>query len=563
MSSDSPGRDPDNPVESHPLSPYPPNNEANENLQADHIVGSQNDVSLPSESNNVEIPVISAENPPHHASVAPTISQLNDDELAGLAADDLVESDIMDLLLDLVPGNPAGNSPWNDETNEVRSTHASETDKDTAARENENLALHKDGNNDVNDSREKERKRGPYKCPECGSIKVENKDGVDIPHLCPVLVSRVEEWALKNGKTISEERMREILQRAQRKMEDDEAARKEAPLLPSSEAKQSTPAATQSNDTPSSSRGPYRCRECNVPLKGHRCPYRLKYRKETVDDNRKRAAQPCQIAENSKDNAASQPATKSFEEIAQLRAEKEGHDGKPATRPRHPMGKEVPKLATAPLQNTGNIDDDHTMDEDDLKPAARPRQESEEDDRKPAAQPLQANFKLTTEATVQPDKFSTNDDQKVAAQPHQLTAEDEIRDENPDDKLNEESREKGRPPKRFKIIASSEEQPEVFAGVAAVEWAMPTTTVEEPPSNQQSEATEEPTTTEAVELVDSNETNDEKMPLEAVMEGISSTTATQPQDKALRSRPPLGRSQQHVEKDDDIEPGPGPNQPPL
>ena len=67
-------------------------------------------------------------------------------------------------------------------------------------------------------------KRGPYKCPACGARKVETKDGVPIPHLCPELVEEVKVWAHKQDGKMSAEQLRDLVREAQRRMNADKDA---------------------------------------------------------------------------------------------------------------------------------------------------------------------------------------------------------------------------------------------------------------------------------------------------------------------------------------------------
>ena len=205
----------------------------------------------------------------------------------------------------------------------------------------------------------------------------------------------------RNATRISNERLREILEEAERRMRaEDETPHGNSPY--------------KSNGTPSSSRGPYRCRECNVPLKGHRCPFRLKYRKETAAADRKLAARPRQVDENGKMKAAA---------------------NNPAARPYQEAEEDDPKRAAQPSQSA---------DTKDVKPAVqRVKVSIDGKDQKPSAKPHQD----TSDFKVKADETSTEEDRPIKrlkideVSPEattNMTATDTVNDVAPDD-LQEES----------------------------------------------------------------------------------------------------------------------------
>lgn len=109
---------------------------------------------------------------------------------------------------------------------------------------------------------EQMRGRGPYKCRLCG-VPLKN-------HVCPFRNNR------HMSSVIPTERINEILAEAERRMQVDEDAVREghdppyASLFPLP-----------------GSRSPYRywCRECDLPLKGHNCPFRDNCRKKRRKTN--------------------------------------------------------------------------------------------------------------------------------------------------------------------------------------------------------------------------------------------------------------------------------------
>jgi hypothetical protein len=87
-----------------------------------------------------------------------------------------------------------------------------------------------------------------YNCSECGEGKAEKKTvngkTVSIPHCCPALLKRVQEWTKKHDMNPSHERLKMLLEQFE--------GRKDA-----------EPNADQSKK----SRGPYNCGSCGFPKK--------------------------------------------------------------------------------------------------------------------------------------------------------------------------------------------------------------------------------------------------------------------------------------------------------
>lgn len=108
-----------------------------------------------------------------------------------------------------------------------------------------------------------------YVCSDSGEVKVQDKDGVDVPHYCTALKERVREWLLKKDKQIiTRERIVELLKMAQQRMQDEEE----------------DPAANEDLGKAGrkKKRGPYRCGRCRMFKKGHKCKYAPKKTPKTT-----------------------------------------------------------------------------------------------------------------------------------------------------------------------------------------------------------------------------------------------------------------------------------------
>lgn len=128
--------------------------------------------------------------------------------------------------------------------------------------------------------------RGSYICGLCEGLKVIKKDGVDVPHNCPKLHERVEEWKRKHQLQLTDELKEKLREQAKARLRSDKAQRVQ-PSEPSTAA--DSPSEQQQTDFASSSsatvdegtapevetkgRGSYRCGRCGMPKKGHTCPY--------------------------------------------------------------------------------------------------------------------------------------------------------------------------------------------------------------------------------------------------------------------------------------------------
>lgn len=273
---------------------------------------------------------------------------------------------------------------------------------------------------DAKESKSKADSRVPrkMKCGACGSDKRVLKNGQLVPHLCPVLEKRANEWVRRYGNRITEERLRALAQEALRRVpagnvpsfgaantippHDESASEPRTPDVqnqsesttfspeePDSGATRSP--RTQLKSTSYSRRRKelkrtgckkgYRCGKCGHPYKAlHVCPYAAGIPLSTGDPG----------------------------STANSTQEGEVDDRKPAARPR---------------QDTAKKAKAKTIDQ----PAMKPRQETEEEDRKPAAQPSQPSGEQEDQTMVaQPEQVSTDEDEsrKPVARPRQDNDED-------------------------------------------------------------------------------------------------------------------------------------------
>ena len=207
---------------------------------------------------------------------------------------DVFDVDVLDegnivQLSDSVTAFSLGPSTRHEQANNANTSHSGA-----------NLSSRNDGMKDEKCDptiREERGKRGPYKCPACGARKVETKDGVPIPHLCPELVEEVKVWARKQDGKMSAGRLRDLLREAQRRMKADE----DAPADISSSRR-------ASKDDPRPP-GKYRCGKCGAfPKTGHICKYKKRSKpgdEAMDDDNDRKPAAKERPTDNSKANLQS------------------------------------------------------------------------------------------------------------------------------------------------------------------------------------------------------------------------------------------------------------------
>jgi len=183
---------------------------------------------------------------------------------------------------------------------------------------------------------------------------------------------------------------------------------------------------------------------------------------------------------------------------------------------------------------------EETVAEGDGKPAAKSHGEMEEDDRKPAARPHQTAREDDTKSKAQPDEDSTKEgDRQMAVQPRPTT--DESLQDDPIDFVSEE-----RSPKRRKANDGS-------TAVAPVEEPTPTGLPQDILTNDQEAIAEESTVRETTALDTSMIVADQN-----TLPNVGPHSQGEPLNYEALQR----GSQQHVEKEDDIDTVPEPKLPP-
>jgi len=301
-----------------------------------------------------------------------------------------------------------------------------------------------------------------YKCGECGADKVQDKHGVDIPHLCPALEARVKEWALKGGKKITRERVIQMLEQAQRMQDKDASTATE-----SHKVRSSTSEAKAGQSSKAKKRGEYKCGVCGVPKKGHICPFAKPSKKTPKKAIATRAA----------------TTLKTDDEDFQLQVEEtnteEDHE---LTAPPWKMAEATRKVAVEPdLSNEAYqapLVQQHALTtKDDRKPAARPHPTTGDDNQEPEAESHQVAKK---------------DGHEQEAPPWQDTGPFASVSENLRDNPNDDLTFEDRTPKRHKTDDTSTEDQSKEAATAD-----PDPAIDE--AHQKEPATTEPKDTEADE----------------------------------------------------------------